>query len=111
MCTFVIVDYRNHLKTKTKWEFSELLLDDDVGDRRSKDKECSYPDINQKKECLSELRKKLCKFTEEDFRETDFTRKGVCEGENYEEICLEYEHKIFDILLHQVVNELVELSH
>ncbi|KOM37510.1 hypothetical protein LR48_Vigan03g089200 [Vigna angularis] len=103
-------DYRRHLKPKTKWEFSELLLDDDVGDRASKDKECSYPDINQKKECLSELREKLCKFTENDFRESDFTRKRVCEGENYDEICLEYEHKIFDILLHQLVNELVELS-
>ncbi|KAL9315326.1 hypothetical protein ACSQ67_016327 [Phaseolus vulgaris] len=42
-------DYTSHLKPKTKWEFSELLLDDNVGDRASKDNECSYSDINHKK--------------------------------------------------------------
>ncbi|CAJ1806166.1 unnamed protein product [Sphenostylis stenocarpa] len=105
-------DYTSSLTPKTEWEFSrELFLDDNVGNRASKDKEYSSPDINNKKECLSELTVKLCKCTENDLTESDFTRKHMCEGENYEDICWEYEHKILDILLHEFVNELVELSY
>lgn len=109
-CTFIIVDYTNPLISKTKWE-SSLFLGDNVEDRANKDKGYSYPDINMKKEYLSELMVKLRNSTENDIRESDFTPKCMCQSDSYKEICLEYEHKIFDILLHELVNELVEFSH
>ncbi|RDX59005.1 hypothetical protein CR513_61931, partial [Mucuna pruriens] len=106
------LDYTSPLMPKTKWESSEqVLLGDNVRDRASKDKGYSYPDINRKKEYLSESMVKLHYLTERDIRESDYTRKRVCESESYKEICLKCEHKIFDILLHEVVDELVELSY
>ena len=32
------------------------------------------------------------------------------EYEDFEEICLVFEHKILDLLLHELVNEIVEFS-
>ncbi|TKY65818.1 hypothetical protein E2542_SST08680 [Spatholobus suberectus] len=96
-------DYTSPLMSKTKWESSELLfLGDNVGDRASKEKGYSYPDINRKEEYLSELMVKLRNLTENDIRESDCTGKRMCESESYKEICLEYEHKIFDILLDEM---------
>nr|KYP34793.1 hypothetical protein KK1_044198 [Cajanus cajan] len=99
-------DYTNPLK----WECSEQLLlgDKNVGDRASKDKGFSYLDITRNTEYLSELTVNLRNLVENDIRESDFTGKRMCESESYRETCLEYEHKIFDILLHEVVNELLE---
>ena len=94
---------------KIKWESSEqLFTSDNVGDRASKNKGYSYPDINKKEEYLSELMVKLRNLTQNEMRESDFTPKRMCESGSYEEICMEYEHKIFDILLNEVVNELEE---
>ncbi|KAG4925266.1 hypothetical protein JHK82_051101 [Glycine max] len=105
-------DYTNPVMPKIKWESSEqLFTSDNVGDRASKNKGYSYPDINKKEEYLSELMVKLRNLTQNEMRESDFTPKRMCESGSYEEICMEYEHKIFDILLNEVVNELVELSY
>ncbi|KAK7339893.1 hypothetical protein VNO77_20579 [Canavalia gladiata] len=100
------IDYSSPLMSKPK--SSELLfLDDNVEGRTSKDKGYAYPDIKREKGYFSELIVKLCKLTENDVRESFCTQMRACETETFEEICLACEHKIFDILLNEVVNELV----
>lgn len=98
----------------SKWEISEpILLGDSVEDRANKNKGHAYPHTNRGKEHLSELMLKLRTLTENDIRELDCTQKRkLCEtDESFEELCLAYEHEIFAILLHEVINELVELQH
>ena len=108
---FIVVDYTSPLMSKSKGESSEIpFLGESVEDRASENKGYLYPDINREKEYLSELQPKLRTLTEIDMRDSDFTQKRMCEAESFEEVCLVYEHKIFDLLLHEVVNELVELS-
>ncbi|KAK7294705.1 hypothetical protein RJT34_17598 [Clitoria ternatea] len=100
--------------SKTKLESSEqqFLVDCSVEDRASKNnKGYSCADINREKEYISEVMLKLRKLTENDLRESDRKLKGMCDTETLEEICLAYEHTIFDILLHELVSELVELSY
>lgn len=95
--------------SKPKWKSSLLLplfLEDGVEERKNNDKCLAYTDSNSEAEYFSELMMKVCTLVEKDIRESDCTLKT----ENFEAICLEFEHKIFDHLLYEVVNEIVELS-
>ena len=60
-------------------------------------------------EIYSDLNAKVCSLTENDIRETDFTAKHAIGSENFEEISLAFEDKIFDHLLDEFVHELVEI--
>ncbi|QHO38975.1 hypothetical protein HN51_005241 [Arachis hypogaea] len=92
------LDYSNPLMSPTIWESSEKkLLADEIEDRAMKNK--GY---------FSELEMKICNLIENDMKELHFTQKGICETKRFEEICLVYEHHIFNSLLHEIVNELVE---
>ena len=109
----VIADGTSPLTSKTKWKSSSLpSLSDGVEDSASNTKgcACANTDINTEAEYYSELMSKLHTLTEKDIRELDCTTKRMYEYEDFEEICLVFEHKILDLLLHELVNEVVELS-
>lgn len=86
-----------------------LSLDDGVDEKASNNKGYAYTDVNREAEYYSELMRKLRTLTEKDMRESDCTSKRVCETDHqgFEEICSVFEHKIFDLLLNEVVNELL----
>ncbi|MED6130959.1 hypothetical protein PIB30_005613 [Stylosanthes scabra] len=104
------LDYTRPLMSATMWESSEKqFLGNGIEDRAMKDKGYTYPYIHkEQKECPSELEMKLFNLIENDMKDLYFTKKGMCEAERFEEIGLVYEHHIFNTLLHEIVNELVE---
>ncbi|KAE9611054.1 hypothetical protein Lal_00015972 [Lupinus albus] len=83
------------------------LGDDVVEDKTNNIKGCAYTDLNKEAEYYSELLMKLHTLTQKDIRESNITPK---KNEAFEEICLLFEHKILDLLLHEFVNEVVGIS-
>lgn len=118
MIIFIIVivnaDSRHSISplvAKSNWKSSSLLsLGDGVEDRTSNNEDSAYTDLNREAGYYSELILKLRTLTEKDIRESDITSKGIYENEGFEDICLMFEHKILDLLLHELVNEVVQLS-
>ncbi|KAG5042357.1 hypothetical protein JHK87_006272 [Glycine soja] len=93
-----------------KWGSPSLLsLGEEVEDSASTNEGYTFIDVNKEAEYYSELMLKLRTLTEQDIRESDCTSKRVRETENFGDICLMFEHKIFDHLLYEVVNEVLEL--
>lgn len=86
-----------------------LSLDCDVEDSASTNKDYTFIDVNKEAEYLSEMMLQLRTLTEHDVRESDCTLKRMRESESFRDICLVFEHKIFDHLLYEVVNEFSEL--
>ncbi|KAK7287451.1 hypothetical protein RIF29_00729 [Crotalaria pallida] len=91
-----------------KWKSSSLLsIGNDVEDKASHHRSCACGHLNREAEYYSELLMKLHTLTEKDIRESDITPKRMYENEGFQEICLFFEHKILDLLLHEFVNEVV----
>ncbi|BAT97400.1 hypothetical protein LR48_Vigan11g113600 [Vigna angularis] len=88
---------------------SMLSLDGDVEDSASTNKDHTFIDVNKEAEYLSEMMLQIRTLTEHDVRESDCTLKRMRESESFRDICLVFEHKIFDHLLYEVVNEFSEL--
>lgn len=84
-------------------------MGEEVEDSASTNEGYTFIDVNKEAEYYSELMLKLRTLTEQDIRESDCTSKRVRETENFGDICLMFEHKIFDHLLYEVVNEVLEL--
>ncbi|KAL1331024.1 hypothetical protein HN51_048278 [Arachis hypogaea] len=105
------LDATQPLPSNSKWKSSPLRSSSDgIEATRSNEKDGAYAniDINGEVEYYSELFLKLCTMIEKDIRELDCTTKHV--HEDFEQICLVFEHKILDLLLHELVNDIVELS-
>ncbi|XP_020233441.1 uncharacterized protein LOC109813630 [Cajanus cajan] len=105
------LDGTSTLASKLKWESPSLLsLNDGVEDSASTtNKGYSFIDVNKDAEYYFELMLKLRTLTEQDITELNCTSKHIRESESFEDICLMFEHKIFDLLLYEVVNEVLEL--
>ncbi|TKY63508.1 hypothetical protein E2542_SST13381 [Spatholobus suberectus] len=104
------LDGTGTVASKSKWESPSLLsLDDDVEDTASTNKGYTFIDVHKEAEYYLELMLKLRTLTEQDITESDCTSKRIRESESYGEICLMFEHKIFDLLLYEVINEVLEL--
>ncbi|XP_048319630.1 uncharacterized protein LOC125418965 isoform X2 [Ziziphus jujuba] len=57
-----------------------------------------------------ELANQLNRLTDENIKESNWTSKDMLEFEGFdEEICMEFERKIVDNLLHQLIDELLEI--
>ncbi|XP_019462634.1 PREDICTED: uncharacterized protein LOC109361589 isoform X2 [Lupinus angustifolius] len=83
------------------------LGDDGVEEKTNNIKGCAYTDLNREAEYYSEVFMKLHTLTEKDIRESNITPKN---NEGFEEICLLFEDKILDLLLHEFVDEVVGIS-
>ncbi|KAL9303815.1 hypothetical protein ACSQ67_021078 [Phaseolus vulgaris] len=105
------LDGTSLVASKSKWESPSLLLslDDDVEDSASTNKDYTFIDVNKEAEYFSEMMLQLRNLTEQDVRDSDCTLKHIRESECFRDICLVFEHKIFDHLLYEVVNEVFEL--
>ncbi|KAK7390371.1 hypothetical protein VNO78_25676 [Psophocarpus tetragonolobus] len=103
------LDGQSSIASKSKWESPSLLsLDHDIEDSASTNKDHTFIDVNKEAEYYSELMLKLRTITEQDIRESDCTSKNIHESESFRDICFMFEHKIFDHLLYEVVNEVLE---
>jgi hypothetical protein len=105
----------NILASKSKRKSKSLLpvtvsldLDDeDVNDKANNNKGYyAHTDINREAEYYSDLMLKLRILTEETIKETDCTSKT----QSLEEIVLVFEQLVFDNLLLELLNEVVEFS-
>ena len=107
-----LADGTSTIASNPKWKCSLLPVFSvgEVEDRKKNDKCLANTDANREAEYFSELMMKVGTLTDKDIRESDCTLKHIRDTENFEAICLEFEHKIFDHLLYEVVNEVVELS-
>ncbi|CAJ2655984.1 unnamed protein product [Trifolium pratense] len=98
------------LASKSKRKSKSLLevsLDEDVNEKANNNKSYyAHTDINREAEYYSDLMLKLRILTEESIKETDCTSKG----ESLEEIVLVFEQTVFDHLLLELLNEVVEFS-
>ncbi|KAL2337740.1 hypothetical protein Fmac_012186 [Flemingia macrophylla] len=95
---------------KLKWESPSLLsVNNGVEDSASTNKGYAFIDVNKEAEYYFELMLKLRTLTEQDIAELDCTSKHIRESESFGDICLVFEHKIFDLLLYEVVNDVLEL--
>lgn len=110
-CDFFIADGPSSVASKSKkWGSPSLLsLGEEVEDSASTNEGYTFIDVNKEAEYYSELMLKLRTLTEQDIRESDCTSKRVRDIESFGDICLMFEHKIFDHLLYEVVNEVIEL--
>jgi len=105
-----IADGTSMVASKSKRVSPSLLsLDDDVEDSASSNKDYTFLDVNKEAEYFSEMMLQLRNLTEQDVRDSDCTLKHVGESASFRDICLVFEHKIFDHLLYEVVNEVFEL--
>lgn len=105
-----IADGTSTVASKSKWESPSLLsLSDEVEDSTSTNKGYAFNDVDKETEYYLELMLKLRTLTEQDIRESICTTKCIRESGSFENICLMFEHKIFDHLLYEVVNEVIEL--
>ncbi|KAJ7949990.1 ALC-interacting protein [Quillaja saponaria] len=102
------------IKMNSKWKSeAELFHSGGLEERITKNEACSIMDINGETEFYTELLVKLCRLIEKEMKESDWVKKNMFdlfESGGLEEICISMEHKVLDLLLHEVVNELVELS-
>ncbi|RDX63667.1 hypothetical protein CR513_57871, partial [Mucuna pruriens] len=98
------LDGTSTMTSKSKWS-----LGDGVEESASSNKGYAFIDVNKEAEYYLELMLKLRTLTEQDITESDCTSKRIRESENFGDICLMFEHKIFDLLLYEVVNEVLEL--
>jgi hypothetical protein len=104
----------NILASKSKRKSKSLLpvtvsldLDEDVNDKANNNKGYyAHTDINREAEYYSDLMLKLRILTEETINETDYTSKT----QSLEEIVLVFEQLVFDNLLLELLNEVVEFS-
>jgi hypothetical protein len=104
----------NILASKSKRKSKSLLpvtvsldLDEDVNDKANNNKGYyAHTDINREAEYYSDLMLKLRILTEETIKETDCTSKT----QSLEEIVLVFEQLVFDNLLLELLNEVVEFS-
>jgi hypothetical protein len=104
----------NILASKSKRKSKSLLpvtvsldLDEDVNDKANNNKGYyAHTDINREAEYYSDLMLKLRILTEETINETDYTSKT----QSLEEIVLVFEQLVFDNLLLELLNELVDFS-
>ncbi|WJX49032.1 hypothetical protein P8452_35520 [Trifolium repens] len=104
----------NTLASKSKRKSKSLLpvtvsldLDEDVNDKANNNKGYyAHTDINREADYYSDLMLKLRILTEETINETDYTSKT----QSLEEIVLVFEQLVFDNLLLELLNELVEFS-
>lgn len=87
-----------------------MTFDESVKEKAGNSKGYADTDVNREAEYYSELMHKIRTLTEENIRETDCTSKAMCGTESLDEICMVFAHKIFDLLLFEVVNEVVEFS-
>lgn len=88
----------------------KVTLNESDEEKAGNNKGYADTDVNREAEYYSELMHKIRTLTEENIRETDCTSKGMCGTESVEEICMVFAHKIFDLLLFEVVNEVLEFS-
>ncbi|CAL0324709.1 unnamed protein product [Lupinus luteus] len=97
------------LASRSKLKSSSIvsLGDDDVEEKTNNIKGCAYTDLNREAEYYSEVLIKIHSLTEKDIREANITPK---KHEGFEEICLLFEDKILDLLLHEFVDEIVGIS-
>ncbi|MED6121499.1 hypothetical protein PIB30_030806 [Stylosanthes scabra] len=106
------IDATLPLASNPKWKSSPLRSSKDgIEDTRTNKNGGAYANIDingEEVEYYSELFLKLCTMIEKDIKELDCTTKHV--HEDFEDICLVFEHKILDLLLHELVNDVVELS-
>ncbi|XP_027337914.1 uncharacterized protein LOC113851596 [Abrus precatorius] len=110
LCGTDSLDGTSPIASKSKWESSSLLsLSDGVEERASTNNGYACTDANKEAEYYSELMLKLSTLTKQDIGELDCTLKRICGSESFEEICLVFEHKIFDLLLYEVVNEVLQV--
>lgn len=62
-------------------------------------------------ESYTELPSLLWRLTEEDMKESNWIGKNVLEFEGFDlQICVEFERLLVDNLLHQLIDELLEIS-
>ncbi|XP_068318540.1 uncharacterized protein [Pyrus communis] len=57
------------------------------------------------------LASKIQNWTEEDLKESNWVAKNVVGFEGFDEICEEFEGRILDTLLHQAIDEFIEISY
>lgn len=83
---------------------------EDVEVRGSNNKGSAHTEVNRETEYFTELLMKLRELAENDVKDSDFRVKNMFECESFEEVSSVFEQKIFDMLLREVVDELVEVE-
>ncbi|XP_059668003.1 uncharacterized protein LOC132313308 [Cornus florida] len=62
---------------------------------------------SEETECYTEMLVQICRLAEENMEDSNWVSQGVFNFEDFEEICIGFEHQIFELLLNQVADELV----
>ncbi|KAL6278149.1 hypothetical protein ACE6H2_021750 [Prunus campanulata] len=100
------MDLNSNMKSSPK---APCIADPEVRTARRKDFEpIKDEDTRDYAELLAS---KIQRWTEEDLKESNWVTKNVAGFEGYEEICMEFEGLILDMLLHQAIDEFVQISH
>ncbi|KAI4353367.1 hypothetical protein L6164_002325 [Bauhinia variegata] len=106
--TFSDYEIRSPLGSKSKWKSSKEATFSSNGIDESGSKNKAYYKSFEEAEYYTELMLKLCRLTEEDIRKSDLKTMTMFDSGTLREICVDFEHKILDLLLHETIHELVE---